>query len=183
MMFNRVTVKAGMMLYGLSILFFLAGYQQVAYSDVKNELKKISEEREKSVGYAKIAKITFKKQPKKLTQAMLYYTDAKSIGNPLIQHLQTSLTSRSMKESQLREMISDDVKRLVLVNEKFRMLIESGEVSTRGLPAMAAVASAAGPITDACVNLWKTYKDADQKKIDAMIQTLEAYKWDDWDKL
>ncbi len=50
MMFDRVTLKAAMMLYGLSILFFLAGYQQVAYSDVKNELKKISEEREKSVG-------------------------------------------------------------------------------------------------------------------------------------
>ncbi len=182
-MFKGMALKTRIWLYGIAILFFIAGYHQAAYSDVRNELKKISEEREKSVGYAKIAKVTFKKQPKKLTQAMLYYTDAKSIGNPLIQHIQTSLTSRSMKEAEVRGMLSEDVKRLVLVNEKFRMLIESGETSTRGLPAMAAVASVAGPITDACVNLWKTYKDADQKKVDAMVQTLESYKWDDWDKL
>jgi len=183
MMFNCVTLKTRILLYGIAILFFLAGCHQTVYPNARNELKKVSAEREKSVGYAKIAKVTFKEQPKKLTQAMLYYIDAKSIGNPLIQHLQTSLTSSSMKESQVREMISEDVKRLVLVNEKFRILIESGETSTRGLPAVAALASAAGPITDACVSLWKTYKDADHKQVEAMVQTLESYKWDDWDKL
>jgi len=182
MVFNGRTLKTRILLYGIAILFLLTGCHQTVYPDARNELKKVSTEREKSVGYAKIAKVTFKEQPKKLNQAMLYYTDAKSIGNPLIQHLQTSLTSSSLEESQVREMISEDVKRLVLVNEKFRMLIESGETSTRGLP-VAAVAAAAGPITDACVNLWKAYKDADQKKVDAMVQTLESYKWDDWDKL
>ncbi len=114
---------------------------------------------------------------------MLYYTDAKSIGNPIIQHLQTSLTSRNMKESQLREMISEDVKRLVTVNEKFRAFIESGSTSNRALPGLAAVAGMAGPITDACENLWKEYKDADKKKIDAMLKVLEGYKWEEWDKL
>jgi len=135
------------------------------------------------VGYAKIAKVSFKKQPKKLTQAMRYYTDAKSIGNPIIQQLQTSLASRSMKESQLREMLSEDVKRLVTVNEKFRAFIESGSSSNRALPGLAAVAGMAGPITDACVNLWKEYKDADKKRVDAMVEVLEGYKWADWDKI
>lgn len=153
-----------------------------ALGDVTKELKKISEEREKSVGYAKIAKVSYKKQQKKLTQAMLYYTDAKSIGNPMIQHLQTSLTSKSMKESEVRDMLSEDVKRLVAVNEKFRAFIESGSTSNRALP-VAAVASMAGPITDACVNLWKQYKDADRKKVDGMVQVLEGYKWEEWDKL
>jgi hypothetical protein len=165
------------------ILFFGAGYIDTAFCDVTRELKKISEEREKSVGYAKIAKVSFKKQQKKLTQAMLYYTDAKAIGNPMIQHLQTSIASRSMKESQVREMMTDDVKRLVTVNEKFRAFIESGETSNRALPGLAAVAGMAGPITDACVNLWKEYKDADKKKVDEMVQVLDGYKWEDWDKL
>ncbi len=165
-----------------SILCLAAGVSFAASADVNAQLKKISEEREKSVGYAKIAKVTFKKQQKKLTQAMLYYTDAKSIGNPMIQHLQTSLSSKSMKESEVRNMLSDDVKRLVAVNEKFRAFIESGSTSNRALP-VAAVASMAGPITDACVNLWKEYKDADRKKIDDMVQVLEGYKWEDWDKL
>ncbi len=166
----------------LSILCLAAGVSFAASADVNAQLKKISEEREKSVGYAKIAKVTFKKQQKKLTQAMLYYTDAKSIGNPMIQHLQTSLSSKSMKESEVRDMLSEDVKRLVAVNEKFRAFIESGSTSNRALP-VAAVASMAGPITDACVNLWKEYKDADRKKIDDMVQVLEGYKWEDWDKL
>ncbi len=164
-------------------VFFLFSCVGVACADVSKELKRISEEREKSVGYAKIAKVTYKKQPKKLTQAMLYYTDAKSIGNPMIQHLQTSLTSRSMNESQVREIFSEDVKRLVLVNEKFRAFIETGETSNRALPGLAAVAAMAGPITDACMNLWKEYKDADKKKVDNMVQALDGYKWDDWDKL
>ena len=167
----------------LSILCLAAGVSFAASANVNAQLKKISEEREKSVGYAKIAKVTFKKQQKKLTQAMLYYTDAKSIGNPIIQQLQTSLTSRSMKESQLREMLNEDVKRLVTVNEKFRAFIESGSTSNRALPGLAAVAGMAGPITDACVNLWKEYKDADKKKVDAMVEVLEGYKWEDWDKL
>ncbi len=34
------------------------------FCDVSKELKKLSEEREKSVGYAKIAKVSFKKQPR-----------------------------------------------------------------------------------------------------------------------
>jgi hypothetical protein len=33
------------------------------------------------------------------------------------------------------------------------------------------------------VNLWKEYKDADKKKVDAMVEVLEGYKWEDWDKL
>ena len=175
---NRVVLAAAIL-----ILFFGTHGVDQTFCDVNKELKKLSEEREKSVGYAKIAKVSFKKQQKKLTQAMLYYTDAKSIGNPIIQHLQTSLTSRSMKESQLREMLSEDVKRLVTVNEKFRAFIESGETSNRALPGLAAVAGMAGPITDACVNLWKEYKDADKKKVDAMVEVLEGYKWEDWDKL
>ena len=175
---NRVVLATAIL-----ILFFGTHGVDQTFCDVNKELKKLSEEREKSVGYAKIAKVSFKKQPKKLTQAMLYYTDAKSIGNPIIQHLQTSLTSRSMKESQLREMLSEDVKRLVTVNEKFRAFIESGETSNRALPGLAAVAGMAGPITDACVNLWKEYKDADKKKVDAMVEVLEGYKWEDWDKL
>jgi len=177
---NRVKQRLSVSITAVLFLFACAGF---ACADVSKELKKISEEREKSVGYAKIAKVTFKKQQKKLTQAMLYYTDAKSIGNPMIQHLQTSLTSRSMKESQVREMLSDDVKRLVQVNEKFRAFIESGETSNRALPGLAAVAGMAGPITDACVNLWKEYKDADKKKVDNMVQVLDGYKWEDWDKL
>ena len=108
---NRVVLATAIL-----ILFFGTYGVDQTFCDVNKELKKLSEEREKSVGYAKIAKVSFKKQQKKLTQAMLYYTDAKSIGNPIIQHLQTSLTSRSMKESQLREMLSEDVKRLVTVN-------------------------------------------------------------------
>ena len=175
---NRVVLATAIL-----ILFFGTHGVDQTFCDVNKELKKLSEEREKSVGYAKIAKVSFKKQQKKLTQAMLYYTDAKSIGNPIIQHLQTSLTSRSMKESQLREMLSEDVKRLVTVNEKFRAFIESGETSNRALPGLAAVAGMAGPITDACVNLWKEYKDADKKKVDAMVEVLEGYKWEDWDKL
>jgi len=175
---NRVVLATAIL-----ILFFGTYGVDQTFCDVNKELKKLSEEREKSVGYAKIAKVSFKKQQKKLTQAMLYYTDAKSIGNPIIQHLQTSLTSRSMKESQLREMLSEDVKRLVTVNEKFRAFIESGETSNRALPGLAAVAGMAGPITDACVNLWKEYKDADKKKVDAMVEVLEGYKWEDWDKL
>ncbi|HOD36294.1 MAG TPA: hypothetical protein PLR20_11685 [Syntrophales bacterium] len=165
------------------VLSLGAGSPERAFCDVTKELKKLSEEREKSVGYAKIAKVTFKKQPKKLTQAMLYYTDAKSIGNPIIQQLQTSMTSRSLKESQVRAMLSDDVQRLVQVNEKFRAFIESGETSNRALPGVAAMAAMAGPITDACVNLWKEYKDADRKKVDEMVRILEGYKWEDWDKL
>ena len=116
------------------ILFFGAGLVDRTFCDVTKELKKLSEEREKSVGYAKIAKVSFKKQQKKLTQAMLYYTDAKAIGNPMIQQLQTSLTSRSMKETQLREMLNEDVKRLVTVNEKFRAFIESGTRPTGRCP-------------------------------------------------
>jgi hypothetical protein len=166
----------------LPVLCLVAGAAFAASADVNAQLKKISEEREKSVGYAKIAKVSYKKQPKKLTQAMLYYTDAKSIGNPMIQHLQTSLTSKSMKESEVRDMLSEDVKRLVAVNEKFRAFIESGSTSNRALP-VAAVASMAGPVTDACMNLWKQYKDADRKKIDDMVQVLEGYKWEEWDKL
>jgi hypothetical protein len=173
----------GLLLTVILIVVLGVGYAETAFPDVSKELKKISEEKEKSIGYAKISKMTFKKQQKKLTQAMLYYTDARSIGNPIIQHLQTSLTSRSMKESQVREMLTDDVKRLVQVNEKFRAFIESGETSNRALPGLAAVAGMAGPITDACVNLWKEYKDADKKKVDDMVQVLESYKWDDWDKL
>ena len=176
-------VYVAVLMIAILILFFGTGYIVAAFCDVTRELKKISEEREKSVGYAKIAKVTFKKQHKKLTQAMLFYTDAKSIGNPIIQHLQTSLTSRSMKESQVREMLSEDVKRLVTVNEKFRAFIESGETSRRALPGLVAMAGMAGPITDACVNLWKEYKDADKKKVDDMVQVLEGYKWGDWDKL
>jgi hypothetical protein len=164
-------------------LLFGVGRPDRAFCDVTKELKKLSEEREKSVGYAKIAKVSFKKQPKKLTQAMLYYTDAKSIGNPIIQQLQTSLTNRNMKESELREMLSEDMKRLVTVNEKFRAFIESGETSHRALPGLAVMAGVAGPITDACVNLWKEYKNADKKKIDAMVEVLEGYKWVEWDKL
>jgi hypothetical protein len=177
---NRVKQRVSVC---VTAVIFLFTCLCVAYADVSRELKKISEEREKSVGYAKISKVTFKKQQKKLTQAMLYYTDAKSIGNPMIQHLQTSLTSSDMKESQVREMLSDDVKRLVQVNEKFRAFIESGETSNRALPGLAAVAGLAGPITDACVNLWKEYKNADRKKVDNMVQVLEGYKWEDWDKL
>jgi hypothetical protein len=181
-------VRAAMMKKRVPIITILAfwlaaGFAFAASSDVTSQLKKISEEREKSVGYAKIAKVTFKKQQKKLTQAMLYYTDAKSIGNPMIQHLQTSLTSRNMKEAQVREMLSEDVKRLVTVNEKFRAFIESGETSNRALPGLAAMATMAGPVTDACVNLWKEYKDADRKKVDDMVQVLDGYKWEDWDKL
>ena len=174
--------NAAVLVAAILILFFGAGLVDQTFCDVTKELKKLSEEREKSVGYAKIAKVSFKKQQKKLTQAMLYYTDAKSIGNPMIQHLQTSLTSKSMKESEVRDMLSDDVKRLVAVNEKFRAFIESGSTSNRALP-VAAVASMAGPVTDACVNLWKQYKDADRKKIDDMVQVLEGYKWEEWDKL
>lgn len=176
-------LNAAVLVTAILILFFGPGRVDPVFCDVTKELKKLSEEREKSVGYAKIAKVSFKKQPKKLTQAMLYYTDAKSIGNPIIQQLQTSLTSRNMKESQLREMISEDVKRLVTVNEKFRAFIESGETSHRALPGLAAVAGMAGPITDACVNLWREYKDADKKKIEAMLEVLEGYKWEEWDKL
>ena len=95
----------------------------------------------------------------------------------------TSLTSRSMKESQLREMLSEDVKHLVTVNEKFRAFIESGSASNRALPGLAAVAGMAGTITDACVSLWKEYKDADKKKVDTMVEVLEGYKWEDWDKI
>lgn len=176
-------LKTGVLITAILILFFGPGRVDPVFCDVTKELRKLSEEREKSVGYAKIAKVSFKKQPKKLTQAMLYYTDAKSIGNPIIQQLQTSLTSRSMKESQLREMLNEDVKRLVTVNEKFRAFIESGDTSHRALPGLAAVAGMAGPITDACVNLWKEYKDADRKKVDAMIEVLEGYKWAEWDKI
>ena len=117
---------------------------------------------------------------------MLYYTDAKSIGNPMILHLQTSLTSRSMNESQVREMFSEDVKRLVQVNEKFRAFIETGggrRLRTgpfRGWPPWPGWPVS---ITDACMNLWKEYKDADKKKVDNMVQILDGYKWDDWDKL
>ncbi|HNQ01773.1 MAG TPA: hypothetical protein PKN59_05720, partial [Syntrophales bacterium] len=78
-------LKAGVLTTAVLILFFGPGRVDPAFCDVNKELKKLSEEREKSVGYAKIAKVSFKKQPKKLTQAMLYYTDAKSIGNPIIQ--------------------------------------------------------------------------------------------------
>ena len=182
-MISAGRANTAVLVAAILILFFGAGCIDTAFCDVTRELKKISEEREKSVGYAKIAKVTFKKQQKKLTQAMLYYTDAKSIGNPMIQHLQTSITSRSMKESQVREMLTDDVKRLVTVNEKFRAFIEFGETSNRALPGLAAVAGMAGPITDACVSLWKEYKDADKKKVDAMVEVLEGYKWEDWDKL
>ena len=182
-MTSRTHTKKGVWIAASLIVLFGIASAGRAFSQVTSELKKISEEREKSTGYAKIAKVTFKKQQKKLTQAMLYYNDAKSIGNPMIQHLQTSLTSRSMKEAQVREMLSDDVKRLLAVNEKFRSFIESGETSNRALPGLAAVAGMAGPITDACVNLWKEYKDADKKKVDEMVQVLEGYKWDDWDKL
>jgi hypothetical protein len=175
--------KTGVLITAILILFFGPAGVDRTWCDVTQELKKLNEEREKSVGYAKIAKVSFKKQQKKLTQAMLYYTDAKSIGNPIIQQLQTSLASRSMKESQLREMLNEDVKRLVTVNEKFRAFIESGSTSNRALPGLAAVAGMAGPITDACVNLWKEYKDADKKKVDAMVEVLEGYKWEDWDKL
>ncbi|NPV04443.1 MAG: hypothetical protein HPY67_06910 [Syntrophaceae bacterium] len=180
---SAVRLKTGVLIAAILILFFGSGGVDPVFCDVTKELKKLSEEREKSVGYAKIAKVSFKKQPKKLTQAMLYYTDAKSIGNPIIQQLQASLTSRNMKESQLREMLTEDVKRLVTVNEKFRALIESGDTSHRALPGLAAVAGMAGPITEACVNLWKEYKDADKKKVDAMIEVLEGYKWEDWDKI
>ena len=182
-MISAGRVNAAVLITAILILFFGAGCIDTAFCDVTRELQKISEEREKSVGYAKIAKVSFKKQPKKLTQAMLYYTDAKSIGNPIIQHLQTSITSRSMKESQVREMLTDDIKRLVTVNEKFRAFIESGETSHRALPGLVAMAGMAGPITDACVNLWKEYKDADKKKVDDMVEVLEGYKWGDWDKL
>jgi hypothetical protein len=175
--------KTGVLITAILILFFGPAGVDRTWCDVTQELKKLNEEREKSVGYAKISKVSFKKQQKKLTQAMLYYTDAKSIGNPIIQQLQTSLASRSMKESQLREMLNEDVKRLVTVNEKFRAFIESGSTSNRALPGLAAVAGMAGPITDACVNLWKEYKDADKKKVDAMVEVLEGYKWEDWDKL
>ncbi len=179
----RVYTKKGVWIAAALVVLFGITSADRAFSDVARELKKISEEKEKSVGYAKIAKVTFKKQQKKLTQAMLLYTDAKSIGNPMIQHLQTSLTSHSMKEAQVREMLSEDVKRLVAVNEKFRAFIESGEMSSRALPGLAAVAGMAGPITDACMNLWKEYTDADKKKVDDMVQVLEGYKWEDWDKL
>jgi hypothetical protein len=182
-MISAGRASTSVLVAAILILFFGAGCIDTAFCDVTRELQKISEEREKSVGYAKIAKVSFKKQQKKLTQAMLYYTDAKSIGNPMIQHLQTSLTSRSMKEAQVREMLTDDVKRLVTVNEKFRAFIESGETSNRALPGIAAMATMAGPITDACVNLWKEYKDADKKKVDAMVEVLEGYKWNDWDKI
>jgi len=182
-MVRAALMKMRVLVIAIPFVFLAAGSALAVSSDVSMQLKKISEEREKSVGYAKIAKVTFKKQQKKLTQAMLYYNDAKSIGNPMIQHIQTSLTSRSMKEAQVREMLSDDVKRLVAVNEKFRAFLESGETSNRALPGIAAVAGMAGPITDACVNLWKEYKDADKKKVDAMVQVLDGYKWEDWDKL
>lgn len=182
-MMSAGRLKTGVLITAILILFFGPVAVERTFCDVTRELKKLSEEREKSVGYAKIAKVSFKKQPKKLTQAMLYYTDAKSIGNPIIQQLQTSLASRSMKESQLREMLSEDVKRLVTVNEKFRAFIESGSTSNRALPGLAAVAGMAGPITDACVNLWKEYKDADKKRVDAMVEVLEGYKWEDWDKI
>ena len=181
-MMSARRLKTGVLITAILILFFgPAGVDRIC-CDVTQELKKLNEEREKSVGYAKIAKVSYKKQPKKLTQAMLYYTDAKSIGNPIIQQLQTSLASRSMKESEVRDMLSGDVKRLVTVNEKFRAFIESGSASNRALP-VAAVATVAGPITDACVNLWKQYKDADKKKVDAMVEALEGYKWAEWDKL
>jgi hypothetical protein len=179
---HHVHSKTGILLTAVLIILFGVAQADLAFPDVHKELKKISEEREKSVGYAKIAKVTFKKQPKKLTRAMLYYTDAKSIGNPMIQQLQTSLTNSSMKEAELRDMLSEDVKRLVQVNEKFRAFIESGETSNRALPGLAVV-SMAGPITDACVNLWKEYRNADKKKVDDMVQVLEGYKWEDWDKL
>ncbi len=182
-MMSAVRFKAVTLVCAVVILVFGSGLVDQASCDMTRELKKLSEEREKSVGYAKIAKVSFKKQQKKFTQAMLYYTDAKSIGNPIIQHLQTSLTSRSMKESQLREMLSEDVKHLVTVNEKFRAFIESGSASNRALPGLAAVAGMAGTITDACVSLWKEYKDADKKKVDAMVEVLEGYKWEDWDKI
>jgi len=182
-MVRGATINTRVLIRTTLVLWLAAGFTFAASFDVTVQLKKISEEREKSVGYAKIAMVTFKKQQKKLTQAMLYYNDAKSIGNPMIQHLQTSLTSRSMKESQVREMLSDDVKRLVAVNERFRAFIESGDTSNRALPGLAAMAGMASPITDACVNLWKEYKDADKKKVDDMVQVLEGYKWDDWDKL
>ena len=182
-MMSASRLKAGILIAAVVTLFFGPVGTDRAFCDVSKELKKLSEEREKSVGYAKIAKVSFKKQQKKLTQAMLYYTDAKSIGNPIIQQLQTSLASRGMKESQLREMLNEDVKRLVTVNEKFRAFIESGSTSSRALPALAAVAGMAGPITDACVNLWKEYKDADRKKVDAMVEVLDGYKWEDWDKI
>ena len=181
-MFRAVPMSMRLLVIVLPLLCLAAGSAFAASADVNAQLKKISEEREKSVGYAKIAKVTFKKQQRKLTQAMLYYTDAKSIGNPMIQHLQTSLTSKSMKESEVRDMLSEDVKRLVTVNEKFRAFIEFGSSSNRALP-VAAVASMAGPVTDACVNLWKQYKDADKKKVDDMVQVLEGYKWEGWDKL
>jgi hypothetical protein len=182
-MVRRAMIKTRVLIITIPVLWLAAGFAFAAAFDVTAQLKTISEEREKSVGYAKIAKVTFKKQQKKLTQAMLYYTDAKSIGNPMIQHLQTSLTSSSMKESQVREMLSEDVKRLVQVNDKFRAFIQSGEASNRALPGLAAVAGMAGPITDACVNLWKEYRDADKKKVEEMVQVLNGYKWEDWDKL
>jgi len=79
--------------------------------------------------------------------------------------------------------VKNALRGLVTVNEKFRAFIESGDTSHRALPGIAAVAGMAGPSTDACVNLWKEYKDADKKKIDAMLEVLEGYKWEEWDKL
>ena len=66
-MMSASRLKAGILIAAVVTLFFGPVGTDRAFCDVSKELKKLSEEREKSVGYAKIAKVTFKKQPRKLT--------------------------------------------------------------------------------------------------------------------
>ena len=161
-------------------IFLSTGCREKPSPDVLRNMKDLNKERERSVGYAKISKIVFADDQPKLRKAMLYYTEAKAIANPMIDYVELSLKSDTVNEKEFRSEITKDVTKLVEVNEKFKILVESGEMNPRIIGTLTTIVQ---PFTDYIVNLWKIYNEQDERKTNEVIQALESYKWQDWDKI